>query len=605
MKTISDSTEVPSPNSHIREYLKHYFSFQHAPGYAVLLSGPWGIGKTFLIKKLLEEQFKEREEEYVYLSLYGLTSIEEINEALLAAIYPALEWKGVKIAGRVMKAALSFGGIETDYKLVDFLGHYKAKLFVFDDLERCELKPINKVLGYINEFIEHDGCKVLIIANEEEIEDGAEYRRRREKLVGKTLHVQSSFDEAIAYFISTIDDADTKKFVQEKAADISATYYQSKLHNLRILQQTIWDFERVYRVLSPRHRANNGAMTILLKMFFALSFELKAGRITEDALGTRMGGLVAAMTRLNNEADPMPLQFAEKNYPDIDLGDSIMSDQLLIDILSRGVVDKEAIHESLDRSPYFVDPANEPPWRALWHSLDQTDADFDRAFKEMERQYAAREFTVIGEILHVFGLRLWLSDIGVIAGNRAEIVQEGKAYIDDLYAQKRLDPIPFDHAHDFRFDCHDGLGMHEAATPEYRALVDYLKNKCHLAGVDRYPDQGEKLLEELASDPALYYRRLCVTHSDDNIYHRIPILAAIDPIVFIGRLLKQAPAQQRTILSAFKGRYEHGDLERDLASERPWLIKVRELLLKAGSMMPAIAKYRIQKNVEWYIDPFL
>ncbi|MGH8105437.1 MAG: P-loop NTPase fold protein, partial [Arenimonas sp.] len=295
VKTTATVNEVSSPNSHVREYLRHYFSFQHSPGYAVLLNGPWGIGKTFLIKKLLDEHFKEQKEEYIYMSLYGLTSIEEINEALLAAIYPAIECKGVKIAGRVVKAALSYGAIETDFKLGDFLGQYNAKLFVFDDLERCELKPINKVLGYINEFIEHDGCKVLIIANEEEIEDGAEYRRRREKLVGKTLEVQSSFDEAIAYFISTIDDADTKRFVQEKAADISATYYQSKLHNLRILQQTIWDFERVYRVLSAKHRANDNAMTILLKMFFALSFELKAGRITEEALGTRMGGMVSAM----------------------------------------------------------------------------------------------------------------------------------------------------------------------------------------------------------------------------------------------------------------------------------------------------------------------
>lgn len=603
--SIAKPGDLPNPNNHIREYLKHYISMQHAPGYAVLVNGPWGIGKTFLIRKLLDEQFNGSQDDYVYLSLYGLTSIEEVNEALLAAIYPAPGREGVKVAGRVMKAALNYRGIEAEFNLRDLFDQYKAKLFVFDDLERCELKPINKVLGYINEFIEHDGCKVLIIANEEEIDGGVDYRRRREKLVGKTLEVQSSFDEALSHFISTIGDAATKQFVQEKAADISATYYQSKLFNLRILQQTIWDFERVYRLLSEKHRANDEAMTILLKMFFALSFELKSGRITEEALGMRMSGLVAAMTRLSKDADPMPLQFAEKNYPDIDLGDSILSDELLIDILSRGVVNREAVHESLDRSPYFVDPASVPAWRVVWHALDQDDRDFDQAFTEMERQFGKREFTVIGEILHVFGLRLWLSDIGVIAKERCEIVREGKAYLDDLYAQGRLDPLPIHQAQDFRFDNHDGLGMHEAVTPEYRELVDYLKGKCHLAGVDRYPDLGEKLLEEMAADPALYYRRLCITNSDDNTYYRVPVLAAIEPGVFVERLLQRLPAQQRTILSAFKGRYEHANLERDLSSERPWLLAVRGLLLGAAANMSTIAKYRIKKNVEWYIDPFL
>ena len=40
-------------NDHIREYLKYYISFPRSPGYAVLLNGAWGIGKTFLIKKCL------------------------------------------------------------------------------------------------------------------------------------------------------------------------------------------------------------------------------------------------------------------------------------------------------------------------------------------------------------------------------------------------------------------------------------------------------------------------------------------------------------------------------------------------------------------------
>ena len=41
---------------------------------------------------------------------------------------------------------------------------------MFDDLERASL-DINEILGYINNFVEHDNIKVIIIANENEIED--------------------------------------------------------------------------------------------------------------------------------------------------------------------------------------------------------------------------------------------------------------------------------------------------------------------------------------------------------------------------------------------------------------------------------------------------
>jgi hypothetical protein len=604
MKIKSESGKVTDRNNHIREYLKYYISFSHSPGYAVVLNGAWGIGKTFLIKKILDEYF-HKNDGYVYLSLYGITSTEEIDEALIAAVYPILGLKGVKIAGRVLKSVLKFKGVETDLKPSDFLSKYKTKLFVFDDLERCEVKPLNKVLGYINEFVEHDGCKVLIIANEKEIDEGEDYLRRREKLIGKTLEVQSSFEEALEYFISLINDSDTKDFVKNKTAVISAIYGQSKLDNLRILQQTIWDFERVFQVLSSRHKANDEAMTVLLKMFFALSFELKAGRISGDDLMSRMSSLVAAMVRLNKDAIPSPLVISGTNYPDIDFGNSILSDKLLLDILSRGIVDRDAVHESLDRSDYFVDRADELPWRVVWRGNEQTDEDFDRAFNEIERQFQNREFTIIGEMLHIFGIRLWLSDVGVISKPRVEVLSELKKYVDDLYCQKKLDPIPLLDYQDFDIHSYGGLGVREAATTEFRDAFEYLKGKRHLAGIDLYPVQGETLLKELARDPNLYYRQLCVTNSDDNIYCRVPILSAIDPSLFVKNVLEQTPSNQRLIMSAFKGRYEHGSLGRDLSIEKPWLKSVRDLFDVASTSKSIMGKYQIQKNLEWFIDPYL
>ncbi len=81
-------------NRHVWDYLTYYLGLAHAPCFAVLLSGPWGVGKTYLLKAFLKDRFKEDVADYVYVSLYGLSSIEEIDDALFQAAFPAFTGTG-------------------------------------------------------------------------------------------------------------------------------------------------------------------------------------------------------------------------------------------------------------------------------------------------------------------------------------------------------------------------------------------------------------------------------------------------------------------------------------------------------------------------------
>ena len=241
------STMADKSNNHVWDYLAYYLKLTHAPGFAVLLSGPWGVGKTYLLKAFLKKQFGDDEARYVYVSLYGLSTIEEIDDALFQAAFPALTGKAAKVAGRIAKAGLKFLKVDPgDWSIKEFLNKFEADVYVFDDLERCEA-PINKVLGYINQFVEHAGAKVITLANEKEIRtDDNDYARRREKLIGKTLQVNSDFDAAFMHFASNIDHEEARSFIQSSLADIATIYAQSALNNLRILQQTMWDFEPIF-----------------------------------------------------------------------------------------------------------------------------------------------------------------------------------------------------------------------------------------------------------------------------------------------------------------------------------------------------------------------
>lgn len=42
------------------------------------------------------------------------------------------------------------------------------RIIIFDDIERCKV-PIDEVYGFINDFVEHSKCKIILISDEEKI----------------------------------------------------------------------------------------------------------------------------------------------------------------------------------------------------------------------------------------------------------------------------------------------------------------------------------------------------------------------------------------------------------------------------------------------------
>ena len=584
--------DVADRNQHVKDYLRYYLSFSTPPMFAVLLNGPWGIGKTFVIKNFVE--LLGEATRHIYVSLYGLRSVDEIDDAILQSMYPVLKHKGVEIGGRALKSVGKYFNVELDLKARDFIARSKSDLYIFDDLERCEM-PINTVMGYINVFVEQEGHRVIIIANEAEIRDEA-YQRIREKLVGKAFDIQSAFEEALEAFISSIKEQGAKDFVASKSSVIAEIYHQSKLNNLRVLQQTIWDFERLYVLLGEEHRANDGAMTALLGLLFALSFEVKAGRLSSEDIKERQTNLLTAFMRRDEDRQAPQIVEVDRRYPTIRLDTDLLSDQTLVNVIAKGIVDQTRIRSELDESSYFVTVEQEPAWRTVWHSHERTEDEVNRALAEMELTYAAREYTVTGEVLHVFGLRLWLSKIGAIPENREQVLADGRSYVDHLYARGVLEPIdPHGGYLDMAFGGYGGLGIHEAESVEYRQLRDYLNEKRRATEADRRPAIAEELLLNMRDDPSLFLRRVCLTNHEDNKFYDIPVFASLDPARFVAVFLGLHPRGQRNAMIALKARYEHGRIDHDLLDERPWAIEVSNQIQAASDAFSPIPKDRLRQ----------
>ena len=221
------------PNSYIVKALTSYIENPN-PCYALMLKGKWGCGKTYLINQWIEDTFKNPVKkddvvlEPIRVTLYGMTSTEQITKAIDRQLHPFLYSKAAKIGANILKIAgkvvlrtdLDFNSdgkndatLTTSLDSLSFLASRdetikpnSLKLLVFDDLERSHI-PMKQLLGYINYFVEYCGCHVMIVGDESKITDSKDKKILddfKEKTVGKEFEVEPNIDAAIAHFVDEL-----------------------------------------------------------------------------------------------------------------------------------------------------------------------------------------------------------------------------------------------------------------------------------------------------------------------------------------------------------------------------------------------------------------
>lgn len=196
----------------LNEFIINYVKREKTQS-ALMLSGQWGIGKSYYINNSLKENLKKNDFKMISVSLYGLTSIHDISKSIYIEL-KLLKKKhskkakhavaGIALAGKtVIKGVASFFNVDLsiDQNALDKFFktvNLSKTLIVLEDLERTTLN-FSDLLGYINNLTEIDGAKVLLVSNEAEIlssnEWKDEYLRQKEKTISDTLtYVPNIFD---------------------------------------------------------------------------------------------------------------------------------------------------------------------------------------------------------------------------------------------------------------------------------------------------------------------------------------------------------------------------------------------------------------------------
>lgn len=182
--------------------------------YAIAIDGEWGVGKTFLVQNAVGKLFEP--DNFLYISLYGLKSIRDIEEAMLAPS-ARLNGEDVNLVSKLLNANPDFGddikvgglGYAVQFAIAKWrqkaLNDAKKVVLCFDDIERWQ-GDIGVCLGFINELAEHKGAKCLILGDFSKIPDSQvkEFQRARTKVIRYSYNLHHSPERLLTVAESSV-----------------------------------------------------------------------------------------------------------------------------------------------------------------------------------------------------------------------------------------------------------------------------------------------------------------------------------------------------------------------------------------------------------------
>lgn len=581
-------------NQAVTDFLNYYIGLE-APEYAVMLKGEWGSGKTWFIKNFLKDKYITDSDKdlYLYQSLYGIGSITELENCIFGQLNPFWTSKIGKIGSRVLglvakSAALSqgvSGEVKTD-DLIDRLKKLSGRVIIFDDLERSKI-PLIELLGYINQFVEHDGYRVILLANEIAIKEDA-YTTTKEKLVGRTFDIATDVNAALASFLVGIKTLGIKSTFEKNLSLIIKVHEQSGYKNLRILKHSLHDFERICEGVDTNALSCEPLMTEFLQSFLCLAFEIKKGTIAPTEIEALMSSpMRTVMSSLQSNAKQSPEEkilsdIAKKYDGVINYTVSSISTKIWKEIFDTGFAPLSKLNESFSNSKYFA-KTNQENWVRLWHYYDLEDEAFSELLTLVHQEWQEQIYENLGHVLHVAGMLMLHGGLLQSKLTKKQVLAEAKSYIDvlrnkNLLAGQERTSL----TNSFERTASFGLGYTSKDETEFAQLCEYLKQTREEILFESYPKLAQELVGKLTDeDPRSFFEAL--QNKNDIRYvnfERVPILSYIDTSTFFKAFLSAKPEAQRWCIWTIKERYESLDVRTQLKPEFKWLGNFDTLLTK-------------------------
>jgi hypothetical protein len=599
-------------NPHLAPILNDWHA-QEAPGYALLITAPWGAGKSFAVRDWLMDK------PHIYVSVFGLGSPQAINDAVFNALLAAKDFSlPASFFSGIDALAKKYAGVQ-----IDLQGAYRIrmleglpKLIVFDDLERAAM-PAPQLLSALNPYVEHKGKSVLLIANEAELkgsEDApTDYRKWREKVIGRIITLTPETETALTAFLAALPEGPGKTLLIPQSPLIRSVFEASATENLRLLRQSLTDLARFLDRLPEHYRNQTHVLPALMGDFLSLSIAWHAGKgMSESDFDFHAREMDHLLDKHKDATNPSGWRTIRKLYskvPEVILDGRALRGPLAKSLIVLGHASDQEITALMLQASAFSQ-TDEEPWRILWYWRSNEDAKVEKAYNDLHGQLSAHEITRPAIILHVFGIFLSLAKLDLLDLTEAGVIKQAQTYLADLLAAGKL---PASWAR-YRMEqwqwseSSEGLGYMSRDTDAFKTILTALLAALDTAQEATRPNRLETLLADLDSDPERYRAALGGGNAALGIpdLNEDPVFLAADPTALASRIFAFHPDRWHRFLSPFKDRIERQDfLTTHHADNRPtggdWLRNFRTAAHEVAEKSTALKRQQIFHVLRGYL----
>ena len=601
-------------NQGIKDFLASYCRRKN-PKYAVMITGEWGSGKTWLVNEIMNQEGLD----HFRISLFGISTRQEVYDEIFAQCYPMLASAGTKVAAGIARGILSrvtfpIGAVDMQSQsqleslgLQKLMINIKEKTIILDDFERCRLS-VRESLGLISNLLEEDDCKIIIICNENEIQN-KEYTSYKEKVVAYTFKAEPEAELALDRFWNImVRHCLNDKLVNEIKEIIGIVHDRSGYKNLRHLKISLEAFERLYSCLPDTAKEKGELVKELLYIHSIFSYEVLHGGIAGDQVIGLFSKLLYGSPNDSRQTESDIIDMLANKYRPSLSTDLILDSDTWVNLFSKGSLDKQAVQNSIGLSRFFIDQRT-PTWRKILDVWSIGNNELRVLLTQLKDDIRRENFSNVGEILHVTGILLWLSKMCLYSEPPETIVEVSISLLNRLHSQHKLECRPKDRLYSDKDIVFANIQYLEKANPLFQQVLDHAKTietKIHLT---KLISSAIVLMKLLPNDVFGFCRQLVHPHLGDKhplsgLYADEPILAGTDSAIFVRSLMELKPMSRRDLLYGIAQRYKQPEIARMLVAELQWLERVYDgLKHELAALGTSLEAFQLKSAIDEYVIP--
>ncbi|MGP1440800.1 MAG: AAA family ATPase [Treponema sp.] len=558
------------------KYCKEFIESKESPHFAILLKGKWGVGKTYFIEKLIKKypdknisNIEIKRNDFLKISLFGITSIKEINDKMLQEAHPIVSKTISPICKTIVSAFSNHINVDLSHlnRYIKSFFEVDKKVLIIDDIERAEI-PISQIFGYFSNIISETDVRVIFVGNEEKIyndndiskndndiskkeenssnTDNSDYNLIKEKTIGMEFLIWADIEDAVNSFIKEFNFKKEKDFIKEKIKEISSNL---ECENLRIMRQSLYNLNILLSAL-PKKISESEKQDVI-SYFLILFIQKSLNLINEDV---HISKVLKIYDRQHQSYKAYQKEHKDDKIDEVerlliftyDSYGKIPFFNLWKEIIFSGNYDQKAIVDEYNREKEEFKLKQQKPLFELsytWHRLSKEQ--FEHLVKTIQKDMLDGKYLELKEILHYSYQFIIFSTLKLIP----ESINDIKIQVDKLISKYRSDIIPIKEWTYFvtGYEYPNKIPELNDMRERFKTLNDELLQK---SLCKKFNDFIKNV--DISSDNFI---KIIINADENNKFDSYPILSFIDIKSFYNKLSSLSMSKQSEIIGAFEKRY--------------------------------------------------